>query len=666
MVKSFFNRKMNFFSDNLVRMADYLKSEFPEQAAHAVSIGDSACNNSFLFDPRRNIGRSAEPVTFKGAIDWLYQPADDEEWIYAFNRHQYFICLGQSFVLTGDEKYAECFVSHAVDWIRRIGINNSDNAKAWRTIDAGFRLENWLKGLCFFEKSQSVPDSFLEVFFGSVIEHAEYLMREYDTFRLMSNWGVIQNRGLFMAGVMLPETKRTRDYVKVALQRLTEEINIQIYRDGVHWEQSPMYHVEVLHCFLDVIFIGIRNGIVLPEDILNKTRQMCRVVLFSQKPDHHGPMQGDSDRLDFRNILTKGAYVFSDSFLKSGAHDRFDFEISCEFGYRAKTEYDKIGAEKPAQVSFACSDSGNYYLRSGWEPESNYMRFHCGTLGAGHGHSDKLHVDLFANGEDILVDAGRFTYVDCPERYFFKDPPAHNTVIVDGSFFTVCKDSWECSKLSQPVNRSHYFSQEYDFLQGGHLGYMDIGVFHNRKIVYIKPDIYIIADEFYTSGRHRYTQFFNFNNTGFFNTDESIIYTGAGNITELIYLTPDIEIRTEASKMSREYNSFEENSVLVSDLQGSGPCSILMVISTSSSQGFEKLEAEKIPVESNFKGTVFPDFQIEALAVTKGCRKYTVVIAHQEYASPTDTFNANGCVGFGNVVVFNNTSEKKAGSVLLW
>jgi len=82
-----------------------------------------------------------------------------------------------------------------------------------------------------------------------------------------------------------------------------------------------------------------------------------------------------------------------------------------------------------------------------------------------------------------------------PQRFEFKDPMAHNTMTVDGELFTVCKDSWECYKLSQPVKQQFVTGEYYDFVQGGHLGYMDLpnGVFHNRKIVYIKPDIYKAA-----------------------------------------------------------------------------------------------------------------------------------------------------------------------------
>jgi hypothetical protein len=48
--------------------------------------------------------------------------------------------------------------------------------------------------------------------------------------------------------------------------------------------------------------------------------------------------------------------------------------------------------------------------------------------------------------EDILVDAGRYTYVPKPDRYVSRMMPAHNLVTVDGKNSYVCQDSWSYSK----------------------------------------------------------------------------------------------------------------------------------------------------------------------------------------------------------------------------
>ena len=154
-------------------------------------------------------------------------------------------------------------------------------------------------------------------------------------------------------------------------------------------------------------------------------------------------------------------------------------------------EYSRMECRKPDFVSAALEDSGNYYIRSSWNEDGDLLHFHCGTMGAGHGHSDKLHVDLILGGEDILTDSGRYTYVMDRGRFEFKDPDAHNTVTVDGEFFTQCKDSWECSKLSQPVKQQYKQKNGYSLVQGGNLGYMHKGVFVNRKVISLKDGLFV-------------------------------------------------------------------------------------------------------------------------------------------------------------------------------
>lgn len=69
-------------------------------------------------------------------------------------------------------------------------------------------------------------------------------------------------------------------------------------------------------------------------------------------------------------------------------------------------------SEMPECLFHALEQSGNWCLRSGWDRNADYLHFKCGSLGGGHGHFDKLHVDLSIAGEDVLIDSGRYTYVD--------------------------------------------------------------------------------------------------------------------------------------------------------------------------------------------------------------------------------------------------------------
>ena len=56
----------------------------------------------------------------------------------------------------------------------------------------------------------------------------------------------------------------------------------------------------------------------------------------------------------------------------------------------------------------------------------------------------------------------------------------------------------------------------------------------------------------------------------------------------------------------------------------------------------------------------------EGLKITGNGKEYVVVICHQEVNSPTDLEEVDGCLGYGNVIVFDKAETDKAGTVLCW
>ena len=74
-------------------------------------------------------------------------------------------------------------------------------------------------------------------------------------------------------------------------------------------------------------------------------------------------------------------------------------------------------------------------------------------MGGGHGHYDKLHIDLFLNGEEILTDSGRFTYTDTPIRYKLKSASAHNVPMISNVEYGESVDFWTFSKF--PMSTSN-------------------------------------------------------------------------------------------------------------------------------------------------------------------------------------------------------------------
>lgn len=647
--------------------AEYILKNFPKEAQHGIDTAVQAGNHYFTFTNKWDLEQSPYALGFQGEIAWEENPGHDPEFVWQFNRHRFFMCLGQAYQMTGEERYAECLAELLTDFIKKVPLTEEHEEKAWRSLEAGFRGEYWTKAVSYIKDSPAFTGEVRELYQASLLEHARYLERKHGPYKYISNWGVIENHGLFEIGLALSDEEKGKYYCNLALKHLEQGTEIQFMGDGVHWEQSPMYHCEVVRCLLDVLILAKKGGIPVPEGLEERVKKALYAMAAWKKPDSHMFLNGDSDDLDMTECFVLGAYYFKDGVLKFAADGEMEYEAAFLLGLEGIYEYEGLERKEPDFLSKALSDSGHFYLRSGWDKGANLLHFTCGTLGAGHGHSDKLHVDLVLNGRDVLVDAGRYTYTMEGGRAKFKDPRAHNTGILDGEFFTVCKDSWECSKLSQPANTAFCFTEQYEYVQGGHLGYMDRGVFFNRRIIYIKPDIYVILDERYGAGEHCYETFFHFSEKGKVRLEGSTgKYRDQEGEADIFFLSEGFKKGTakaelKKSEISRHYNHKTENDCVLVWQEGEGFTSLFTVLSPGS-----VARCEKIPVSSALKGITYEPRQAEALRlVTKG-GEYVLIVCHEEVNSPTDLVSAGGCMGFGNVIVFHKPEETFGGSVLHW
>lgn len=648
----------------------FCKSHWKKEVEHILRIADDAVKGKFLFDLRWDMERTYEPVVFQDEVIWDYKPGDDPEFIFQFNRHQFFICLGQAYGMTGNELYAKTYAGLLYSWIKKNPLNEETKKTTWRSIEAGIRAETWVKSMGYFKDSKEVTDELVQEYVNCLETHAEYLMESYRDFQIKSNWGVIESRGLMEIALALPESEKTKAYLDTALKRLFEEAQVQILDDGVHWEQSPMYHNEVFHCYLEVLRLAKRYGLVLPADVIDKIRSMAYANLAWKKPNHCQIMQGDSDETDIRDLLSQSAVLLEDSVLKFGGYDCLDYDGVWDLLKSGAEIYEKLPSRKPEFLSRLLGDSGNYYFRTDWGENADFMHFRCGFLGGGHGHSDKLHIDLVINGEDILMDGGRYHYVEGEKRTWFKSALSHNVPVIDNQDYLICKDAWGVANRS-----SAYFSgcknkDGYVFLQGGHAGYLNSGlgnVWINRKVIGLEDRLFVIADEFYSTETHNYMQLFHFNNQGKVSAGgNKVTYMGKKAELDMVFLGENMQLDLRKSMLSRNYNQIEDNQMVVSECQTSGFCSMITVICGYESGEKNRVWAEQIPVIVPAKGLKLDSTEAEAVTIGIHGRQYVVIITHKDIADNCDMLEAGGCKGLGSVIVFDKETQTVGGSVLKW
>ena len=175
-------------------------------------------------------------------------------------------------------------------------------------------------------------------------------------------------------------------------------------------------------------------------------------------------------------------------------------------------------------------------------------------------------------------------------------------------------------------------------------------------------------DEMYTGGAHTYRQYWNFSERGQVNLEGSnqncAVFQGNKARADFYFLTPGTEPELYEGKIARHYNRYEKRQGICVKYQAEGFASLLTVIHAAPDGKPESILVEKIPVNSTLKGIQYPDSMAEAVKISCHGTEYVVIFCHQEVNSPTDLEEADGCMGYGNVIVFDKKKDVLAGTVL--
>ncbi len=652
--------------------ARYCRKYWPEDCAHILRIADDAVEKRFIFDLPWDMEPTAKAVEFTADIHWQYMPEGDPEFIYQFNRHRYWICLGQAYAMTGSRRYLECFCRQLRDWLEKNPLTEENKKTTWRSIEAGIRGENWLKAVEYFHAE--LPEDIRQLFLEGMKLHGEYLWRLHVPFSDKSNWGVLESRGLFCIGAACilygedaADRQRGEQYIAEALTRLERELRIQILPDGVQWEQSPMYHNEVLKCVFEVMRMAKSVHIALPQSIVERARRMVYADLAWRKPDGTQPATGDSDPTDIRDVLTAGAWIFQDPVLKAAGYPVLDFESVWEYGIEAAKAYERMEAAPPEKRAYALADSGHYILRSGWGEDADYAHFSCGSMGGGHGHFDRLHLDLTLGGEDILVDPGRYTYVDGDLRRYLKSTAAHNVPIVDGQDDARCVDSWKTESQGSFFGDTLRQCGEFTLLQGAHTGYQALGVVVERQIVTIGTGLYVVCDRFMGDGKHRVSQQYHFPPEGKVKlTKNGFRYDGQRRAAVFQVLS-DAGVELAQQPYSRRYNQLEQADCVRVSTDVTLPATLITVIGDAgAADAPEHVYAELLPAVCPVTGETLPAAQAQCVRIRKGMASWLVLLNHQDNGADREYIGAEGYYGLGRVMAVRENGTDRIPETLLW
>lgn len=403
-----------------------------------------------------------------GLIDWKYLgPKTDNEWMAYQSRQYLFRPLLYAYRVTGDEAFARYFDATITDWIYQNPLppQKVENYR-WGPMDVGTRLlSSWPAAFYGFQESESFTPLARIMMLMSIPEQAEYLRKYHYRHH---NHAVKEMCGLASAAVFWPEYRRSGEWLDHSITQMTDEVNHDVYPDGVHKELSGHYHNNVRQYFMKFIEIVQRSDRQLPSALETQITRMTDYLAAAMRPSGYGLNNNDADLDYIREILLGDAQDAG----------REDWLYIASYGEQGRP---------PAFTSSFYPYAGQLVMRDNWSRRANWGFFDLGPWGTSHQHNDKLHLSLAAYGTDILVDAGRYTYDKVPLRGYFTGSRSHNVVLVDGH-----EQNRLPAEADRPVPEEDYrITETGDFAMGVYdAGFGPLDATHARAVYFDKEAKY--------------------------------------------------------------------------------------------------------------------------------------------------------------------------------
>ena len=398
---------------------------------------------------------------------WSTNPTKDDEYIWGLNRMVHWPTLLRAQVLTGDDRYARKVVDELDDWLRvcpRPAINRDPTAAyrdfygvdAWRSLEAGIRMyETWPLVVEHLAGTHLLRDDLLARLVMSLHEHAEVLCEICPVFwpRADHNHYLMENLGLLSICALVPELAQAPRWRDHALRELGRCADAQLTADGGQIEGCPGYHACCIYWFCLALRLAQECGAELPDGYRDRVRRGVAYVQHSTRPSGDCVPWGDTDPIDtgliaviWWHAVTGDADPLRRLAVLTGAAAAHTRIIALAWQTGGLDDLLGAIAEAPA-AGFPTvdwqHDLSQASLRSGWDREAASVFVACRSpVNNGHAHLDPAGFDFCAFGRAMLVDPGRYTYRNCPERYLMKRAAWHNTITIDDRDPFAYRDTW--------------------------------------------------------------------------------------------------------------------------------------------------------------------------------------------------------------------------------
>lgn len=351
-----------------------------------------------------------------GKVDWYQRGPDNEkEFAWMLNRHlilPLLLSAHEQSQPSGSMPYIDAAQALISDWVTSNPYpHRLTFSPPWRALEAARRiLDSWAPSFDLLRKDFS--DEALLLFLSALPHHADALDEH------ASIWGgnhlITEKIALILIALQWPEFTNAENWLSDALQTVVTSFIRQTYPDGAYIELSNHYQKIVLQNLQHLLYVMQLSGRESPEPLVERLETAWNFYARTSKPDGSGPLNNDSDYEPGKSLIENAAAFY-------GRNDWLYIATHGEQG------------TPPASISPAIFPwAGQSILRDRYAADSDWAYFDSGPYGTAHQHNDPLHVSLMLNGEEFLVDQGRYSYSPDAWRDYFTGLVGHNTAEFQG------------------------------------------------------------------------------------------------------------------------------------------------------------------------------------------------------------------------------------------
>lgn len=426
------NKRYDYYPDSVRKIWQELHSGMFNYSGNDIGIKDFTLKPPFSTYEEKHISESIM------LVDGLYFYNDKLNWRSEFEDAEKTVSLHRwNWLLT---KLTECRSPHIGTWginLMTDWIRNMDNAKesvAWESYSSGERICNGLIFLTLTGHYKKAPRSLLTVLRDTAFYLADNL--EYMPGGFIFNHVLNNARALYFAGRFF-NIASLSDLAKAIFEA---EMHRLINTDGFLREGSSHYQFLVARWFLEIYWLAKISGddkfCAEIADIAKNILPKCRFFLvFNHLKQAWGiPLIGDISP------------DFTPEWLMDVPWSSLSTEIYKPDKLPRKPVTEGWAALFPSENSALLENckvfednSFQGFSESGWfrlDFGAVTMFWHIEPMGSPifptHSHCDTGSFVLYLNGEQLLIDIGRFSYLNNAEGFYGISASAHNQITVDG------------------------------------------------------------------------------------------------------------------------------------------------------------------------------------------------------------------------------------------